>query len=409
MATKRDYYDVLGVAKDAQPEEVKRAYRKKAKEFHPDTLHARFPELSEDALKAKIASAEESFKEISEAYEVLADQDKRARYDRFGHAGAGFEGGFEWSQFSHRSDLEDLFGGATSDMFGGSLFDILFGGSSRGPRRGGPSRGQHLQVHHELTLQEAAQGKQVTIEYQRHSPCRACGGTRGAPGKPPVPCATCSGTGQQQRVLAQGGLRMVQTIPCQSCRGQGEVLTNPCPTCRGAGQQQETKKLQVPIPPGIEGQTRVRISGEGEPGARGGPPGDLYVLVLVTADPRFHREGPHLLTVVEVPFPTMVLGGEVEVPTLDGVANVTLAAATQPGTRLRLRGKGMPVLQGRGTGDLLVEVQVQVPEHLNREQKAALKAFAHTLVSTEEGDDAQGSKGRGFFDRFARPSGVQDE
>jgi molecular chaperone DnaJ len=388
VARKRDYYEVLGVPRTATPDEVKRAFRKLAKEHHPD-MH-----------KENKKAAEEKFKELSEAYEVLADAEKRRRYDAGGHEGVqqDFGGeGFRWENFTHASDVADIFG----DLFGrrssqdGSIFEDLFGAGRVGPAsRAGPRQGDHLQVIVPITLEEAARGIDRDMTIRRQEPCDACGGTGATPGTKPERCASCQGSGQVRQVHQRGVARMVTVTSCSMCGGSGVVIKERCRACDGAGVREHRPTIKVRIPPGVDDGTRLRIPGEGEAGMNGGPRGHLYVVVNVVEDPRFRREGDDLLFDAPVPFPTAALGGEIQVPTVYGeTARVKVPRATKSNALLRLPGLGMPRLGSSSKGDMLVRVIIDVPDQLSREDEDLLRKFAEL-----RGLDA--SSKRGVFSKF---------
>lgn len=349
MATKRDYYEVLGVPRHATAEEIKKAYRQAALKYHPD----RNPE----------PDAEEKFKEASEAYQVLSDPDKRARYDRYGHQAPG---GFDFTDFSFMH-LDDLFGEIFGDFFGGPR--------ARGPRR---RRGADLRYDLTITFLEAARGTEKTISIPRHAPCEKCRGSGAKPGTAPVACPTCRGVGQLR--YQQGFFSVSRT--CGHCQGKGTVVQTPCPDCRGRGVLEVERKLKVKIPAGVDNGAALRLRGEGELGELGGPPGDLHVVITVEPHPVFERQGTELILDLPISFPQAALGDEVEVPTLDGPAKLKIPAGTQTGKVFRLKGKGMPDLQGYERGDLHVRVFVEVPTKLNKEQKELLKRLAE--ISGEE-------------------------
>ena len=362
MAEKRDYYDVLGVEKDASKDVIKKAYRKLAKKHHPD--------MNKDDVKA----AEEKFKDISEAYEILADADKRMRYDKFGHAGvdASFgANGFGWDNFTHQQDISDIFG----DFFGGggSIFDALFGGGGHGRRRTGPQRGSDLRYDIEITLKEADAGYEKTIRFPRTVGCEKCGGTGASEGSQPMTCSTCSGSGQVKSIRQRGYSQFISVNACDTCRGAGQIIERPCEKCGGSGHEKKTSKIKITIPKGAENGTRLRLGGEGEAGSRGGQPGDLYIIVHVKAHEDFIREGAHLLTELDITYPQAVLGADMEVPTLDGKAKMKIPAGTQPDTILRLRGKGVNSMRSRGRGDLHVKINLKVPEKVSGKEKKLLK------------------------------------
>jgi molecular chaperone DnaJ len=349
--TKRDYYEILGVSRAASDVEIKSAYRKLAMQYHPD----RNPNNPD---------AEEKFKECSEAYAVLADQDKRARYDRFGHAGvAGAAGaaGFDPTVFQ---DFGDIFG----DFFG---FGDLFGGGASGRGRSRAQRGADLREDLTLEFDEAVFGTETQVTVRRHEACQDCKGSGAAPGKAPVACRTCGGRGQVR--YQQGFFSIART--CTTCQGKGSVITDPCPKCKGQGRTLSQKKIQVNIPAGVEDGTRIRYASLGEAGYFGGPPGDLYIVLHVKEHPFFEREGNDLRCVIPISFSQAALGTEIKVPTIDGEHLLKVPDGTQSGTTFRVRNKGVPVLNGHGKGDLFVEVRVQVPSKLNKRQRELLQEF----------------------------------
>ena len=363
MANKRDYYEVLSVEKSASQDDVKKSYRKLAKKYHPD--------MNQD----NKAEAEEKFKEVSEAYEVLADPKKRQTYDQYGHSGlnGAFGGdGFQWNDFTHQADISDIFG----DFFGGSIFDSFFGGGGRRRRSPtGPVRGTDLRYDIQITLKQAAKGIEQTISVPHKKQCKECSGTGAEKGSAPVTCQNCHGSGQVKNVQQRGYSQFISIGACGACRGAGQIIEHKCKTCGGQGSISKTSKIEVSIPPGADTGTRLRLRGEGDAGLRGGPSGDLFIVVHVKDDPVFHRRDTHLITEVELDFVQAALGDEVKVTTIDGQASMKVPAGTQPGTMFRLRGKGMPSLQGRGNGDLHVQVNIAVPEKLSGEQKRILKEF----------------------------------
>jgi molecular chaperone DnaJ len=343
---KRDYYEVLGVSREAGDQELKSAYRKLALQFHPD----RNPNNPD---------AEERFKECSEAYAILADADKRAAYDRFGHAavGGGGAGGFDPSGFQ---DVSEIFG----DFFG--LGDLFGGGARRGSRA---QRGPDLREDITLEFEEAVFGTETNVVVRRHETCEECRGSGAAPGKAPVPCRSCGGRGQVR--YQQGFFSMART--CPTCQGAGSVITDPCAKCKGQGRMLRQKTVDAKVPAGVEDGTRIRFTGFGEAGAHGGPPGDLYVVLHVKEHPFFEREGNDLHCVIPISFTQAALGTEIRVPTLEGEHTLKVPDGTQSGTTLRIRGKGVPVLNGHGKGDLYVEVRVQTPGKLNKRQRELLQ------------------------------------
>jgi molecular chaperone DnaJ len=343
---KRDYYEVLGVAREASEQEIKSAYRKLALQFHPD----RNPNNPD---------AEEKFKECSEAYAILADMDKRSAYDRFGHAAVSGSagGGFDPSTIQ---DFGEIFG----DFFG---FGDLFGGGSR--RNSRAQRGPDLREDVTLEFEEAAFGTDTQVTIRRHETCEDCRGSAAAPGKSPVTCRSCAGRGQVR--YQQGFFSMART--CPTCQGAGSVITDPCPKCKGQGRVLRQRTVDAKVPAGVEDGTRIRFSGLGEAGAFGGPAGDLYVVLHVKEHPFFEREGNDLHCVIPVSFTQAALGTEIRVPTLEGDHAVKVPEGTQSGTTIRIRGQGIPVLQGHGKGDLFVEVRVQTPGKLNKRQRELLQ------------------------------------
>jgi molecular chaperone DnaJ len=352
--SKRDYYEVLGVSRTVTEVEMKSAYRKLALKYHPDR-------------NPGDKAAEEKFKECAEAYAVLADPDKRAAYDRFGHAAVGNVGnsGVDPTIFA---DFGDILGGL-GDIFG--FGDILGGGR----RRGGPQRGGDLRYDLEIAFEESARGAETSIQIPRQESCETCSGSGAAPGTSPVACSQCRGQGQVR--FQQGFFTVART--CPQCRGTGRMIAKPCQTCRGAGQVPRQRKITVKIPAGIATGQQLRLQGEGEGGTGGAPAGNLYVVVHVREHEFFRRDGLNLFCEIAVNFTTVALGGEIQVPTLDGPESVKVPEGTATGTTLRLRGKGMPDVNGRGKGDLFATVQVQTPKKLTKEQRHVLEQLARTL------------------------------
>jgi molecular chaperone DnaJ len=371
--SKRDYYEVLGVGKDASADEIKKAFRKKAGEFHPD----RHPGLDEAGRKAM----EEKFKEVGEAYAVLSDAEKRQRYDRFGHqAPGGGGGGFD--PFAGGVDFNDVFGEGLGDLFGS-----FFGGGQR--RRGGAD----LRAQLVLDFKDAVFGKDSVLEVPAQRRCQTCHGSGAKPGSKPVSCRQCNGQGRVR--VNQGFMNMV--MACPSCQGRGTVISDPCGTCRGQGTTRQTRSVKVSVPAGVEDGMQVRLRGEGEGGREGEPDGDLYVVLRVKEHPIFERDGETLSCELPISFATAALGGEAAVELLEGgEAVVKVPAGTQPGKVLRVRGKGVPVLNGEGRGDLELHVTVAVPSKLTAKQRELLEAYA------KESGEAPGARKKGFAEKARR-------
>ena len=364
---KRDYYEVLGVSKGATDYEIKKSYRKLAKQYHPD-------------LNPGDKAAEARFKEVNEAYEILSDKEKRARYDQFGHAGVdpnfnpggGFGGGFGGFTDMGDIDLGDLFGSFFGGGFGG-------GGSSR---RNGPQKGETIRTGVAISFEEAAFGCEKEVTVSRTEQCDVCHGTGCAPGTTAEVCPDCHGSGTVRIQRGGGGFSFATTTTCPKCRGAGKIIHQPCKTCNGAGSVRRQKKLAVTIPAGIDNGQAVSLRGQGGAGKNGGPAGDLLIAVTVRPHPTFRREGTSVYMDQPVSFVQAALGAELEIPTIDGTVKYTMPEGTQSGTTFRLRGKGIPGLNGRGRGDQYVTVKVQVPTGLSRAQKDALKAFGTTMGET---------------------------
>lgn len=381
MGAKRDYYEILGVPRTASKDDIKKAYRKLAMKYHPDMN------------KEKPKEAEEKFKELSEAYEVLADEEKKSRYDQFGHEGvqSTFKGGgFDWSDFTHYGDISDIFGDFGG--FGGSIFDQFFGGG----RRSGPQEGRSLRYDITVTLDGAAKGVEREIRIPHSVTCRVCGGMGAKPSDMKT-CPSCAGKGQVQRSQKRGYTSFVTITNCPTCRGAGKQVTKPCAECGGAGSTQTTSTIQVSVPKGAEEGMRLRIRGAGEAGPNGGPPGDLYIVVHIEDHALFDRDGKDLWVDAPVTFTQAALGAQVDVPTLGGTARVTVPPGTQTGTVLRLKGKGMPDLRGYGTGDQFVRVTVMTPTKLTPEQKGLVKKLGESL-----GDYEKGARKESVFRRFGK-------
>lgn len=358
--SKRDYYDVLGVKNGASADEIKKAYRSKAKELHPDR-------------NAGKADTEAQFKEVNEAYEVLKDAEKKAAYDRFGHAafeggmGGGRQGGGAGGFRGGNADFASAFSDVFDDLFG----DFM-GGQRGGGGRQRAARGADLRYNLRVTLEEAYGGLHKTISVPSAVGCGACNGSGAEGGVEPTTCPTCSGMG---KVRAQQGFFTVERT-CPTCSGLGQIIKNPCSTCQGAGRVQKERALSVNIPAGVETGTRIRLAGEGEAGMRGGPPGDLYIFIEVAAHEIFEREATNLFCRVPVSMTTAALGGDIEVPTIDGGrSRVKIPGGSQSGRQMRLRGKGMPALRGGGSGDMMIELAVETPVNLTSRQKELLQEF----------------------------------
>jgi molecular chaperone DnaJ len=372
---KRDFYEALGVSRDAGPEEIKKAYRRLARQYHPDANNGN-------------KETEAQFKEIKEAYDILSDPQKRSYYDRFGHQPEGF-GGFGGGGFGGMGG----FGSGIED-----IFETFFGGGFTGTRRqrpqAGPQRGSDLRYDMEITLEEVVKGKETSINVPRLETCPECNGSGARDGSAPVTCSACGGSGQQQvvRNTAFGSFMNIRT--CEACHGEGRVVKDRCPNCRGAGRVTRERKIEVKIPAGVEEGSRLRLSGEGEGGVRGGPHGDLYVIIHILPHHVFKRQGDDLGCEISISFVDAALGGEVKVKTIDEPAKLHIPEGTQSGTVFRLKGKGVPRLRSFGRGDLLVKVNVEVPRRLNSRQKKILLEFAEA-----GGAKLSPSEEKGFFDR----------
>ena len=360
MADKRDYYEVLGISKGASEDEIKKAYKKMARKYHPD-------------LNPGDKAAEESFKEVNEAYEVLSDPNKKARYDQYGHAGvdpnfgaggAGFDGSFDFG------DLGDIFG----NFFGGG-----FGGGGRRTNPNAPQRGESIRLSLTISFEEAAFGCEKEVTVERMEQCGTCGGSGCAAGTTPEVCPDCHGTGQVQ-VRRQTPMGVFATSsPCGRCGGKGKIIHEPCPDCRGTGAVRKRKTIKASIPAGIDNGQTISIRGQGHAGKNGGPAGDLLITITVRPHELFRREGTSVLCEAPITFAQAVLGAELEIPTIDGKVKYDLPEGTQSGTTFRLKGKGIPSINGRGRGDQYVTVYIETPRNLNKEQKEALKKFAETM------------------------------
>jgi molecular chaperone DnaJ len=373
-ATPRDYYEILGVSRSADETEIKKAFRRLARELHPD-------------VNSQDPQAEEKFKEAAEAYEVLSDRERRATYDRYGREGlrtGGYAPNFEG--FGSVADIfEAFFGGGGG---GGGGFGNVFGGGGGG-RATGPAQGADVSVGAEVDLAQAAHGATVDLAYEAIATCEHCRGNGAEPGTPIETCPKCNGAGQLRAVSRTPFGQVVRAMPCDQCGGDGKIAKEPCEVCDGRGRRVDHVRVSVDVPAGISDGQRIRVAGRGHAGERGGPPGDLYVLVRVREDSRFVRDGDDLLTTVDVSAPLAALGTTVEVATIDGPAELEIPAGTQPHETLVLRGKGMPSLRGRHHGDLRVVVNVVVPRRLGREQRELMQRLAASLTEdnlrTEDG------------------------
>ncbi|MHB1125801.1 MAG: molecular chaperone DnaJ [Bacillota bacterium] len=367
--SKRDYYEVLGVSRDASEADIKKAYRRLARQYHPD-------------VNSGDKSSEEKFKEVKDAYEVLSDAEKRAGYDHYGHAGAQNGGS----------------SGSGQDFSGfGDIFDMFFGGGS-GAQRRGPQKGNDIRYNMELSFEEAAFGLETDIKVPRIEPCPACNGSGAEPGTHPTTCPACKGSGEI-RVSQSTPFGHFQTIkPCTQCHGEGKIISNPCKECRGQGRVRRARTIHVKVPAGVDSDSRLRVSGEGEGGIRGGPPGDLYVYINVKPHRVFDRQGSDVYCEMPVTFVQAALGDEIPVPTLDGDVKLKIPEGTQTGTTFRLRGKGIPRLRGFGRGDQHVKVKVITPTSLTEKQKVLLQQFEDSL-KTEHNDKDRSDKDKGFFDK----------
>lgn len=382
---KRDFYEVLGVSKTATDEELKKAYRKLAKKYHPD-------------MNPGDKEAEAKFKEVNEAYEVLSDKDKRAKYDQFGHAGVdpnfgagGYGGGgFDMGDI----DLGDLFG----SFFGGGFGGGGFGGQQRAST---PQRGESLRANLTISFEEAAFGCKKEIELSRTEECQDCHGSGCQPGTTAEVCPDCRGAGVVRIQRGGGGFAFTSTAPCQRCRGTGKIIHSPCKSCGGAGVTRKKRRIEVNIPAGINEGQAISVRGQGNAGKNGGPSGDLIVGIRIKPSPIFQRDGSTVLYEQTVSFYQAAMGAELEIPTIDGKVKWNLPAGTQPGTTFRLKGKGIPTLQGRGRGDQYVTVKVKVPVNLNAEQKEALRAFG-AAMGEAVGAAGEESGLKGFFDKHIK-------
>lgn len=353
---KRDYYEVLGVSRTATEVEIKTAYRRKAKECHPD-------------LNPEDKTAEVRFKEVNEAYECLCDGNKRARYDQFGHEGVNMGGGFESGGF----------GGFGFD----SIFDTFFGGGGARQTRTGPERGADLRYDMTITFEEAAFGVKKEFKFMRNENCEACGGTGAKEGTSPKKCSTCNGTGTVRMTTNSLFGQVVTQRPCTTCNGTGQIVEEKCTKCGGNGRVRANRTASVNIPAGIDNGQVITMSGQGEPGLRGGPAGDMYIYITVSPHKLFQRDGYNLYCEIPLTMTQAALGGEIEIPTLEGPMAHTLSEGTQPNEEIKLRGKGIQMLRGGGKGDLYVKVRVDIPRKLTEHQKTLLRDFEDSLSGKE--------------------------
>ncbi|MFO7171707.1 MAG: molecular chaperone DnaJ [Bacillota bacterium] len=384
--SKRDYYEVLGVPRNATDEEIKKAFRALARKYHPDVN--------------KDPDAAERFKEINEAYQVLSNPEKRKLYDQFGHAGvsghaAGTSGTAEAGPFDFGPFAQGDFG-PFSDIF--EMFFEGFGGR----RRRGPERGRDLEYDLRITLEEAAFGARKEIRIPRIETCGTCGGSGARPGTQPRACPRCGGTGQVQHVRQTPFGRFASITTCDLCHGEGRVVDSPCPTCGGRGQVRRERTVEVNIPPGVDDGARLRMRGYGESGFRGGPSGDLYIVIHVKPHPQFQRQGDDIYVEVPVSMVQAALGAEVQVPTLEGTETLKIPEGTQPGATFTLRGKGMPRLGRSGRGDQIVRIRVEIPTRLSPKERELLQELARIRGESVAG----GGQSRGFFDKMRDAFGV---
>jgi len=386
--SKRDYYEVLGIGRNATADDIKKAYRNLALKYHPDRV-----------TPDKKKEAEERFKEMSEAYEVLIDSKKKANYDQFGHAGvesAFRQGGFTWQDFHHFDDLKDIFGEFDlSDLFHGFGFgNDVFGGIFEGqsPQRGGGRKGSDLQYEIEIDLEEAAFGIEKTIAIPRYEICEECGGTGAKPGSKREKCPACGGRGQI--ISSSGFFSMART--CDRCGGRGEIIKTPCASCGGAGRVKAKRNIKVKIPPGVDSGSRLRLHGEGGAGEKGGRRGDLYIVIYVRPHEIFERHESDIYCEVPISYTAAVFGGDIEVPTLEGRVMMKIPPGSQSGRVFRLRSKGIQHIHDYGKGDELVKVQVDVPTNLTQEQRKVLKEYAKVT------DQSAGPLSRSFMEKMRR-------
>jgi molecular chaperone DnaJ len=377
--TKRDYYEILGLKKGAEKEEIKKAYRKLALKYHPD--------------KNKSADAEEKFKEISEAYGVLSDEKKRSQYDQFGHA--GIDSRYSQEDIFRNINVDDIFGDLGFGGGFGSIFDVFFGGmgGGRGRRKkSGPERGADLQYRLNISLEQASKGFEPKFDIRRDEKCQTCLGSGAKKGTSAKTCSACNGSGQAKRSRSTPFGAFTTITTCPTCKGDGNVIDVPCEKCNGAGSSPKTEKITLKVPPGVDTGTHLRVSGKGNAGLRGGPPGDLYVLINLNPHQFFDRHNADIYMDLPISFSQAALGSEIEVPTLNGKVKLKIPSGTQPNTVFRMRGKGITRLHGRGHGDQHVKVLVKVPEKLSHDEKVLIQRLAE--IERKDPDKS------GFFDKW---------
>lgn len=378
MVTKRDYYEVLGLDKGADEQAIKKAYRKMAMKYHPDK-------------NAGNKESEEKFKELSEAYEVLSDSNKKARYDQFGHAGLGGNGQGGFEGHSGFGGFDDIFG---------DIFDMFGGGFSNGRKKSGPQKGADLRYELGINFEEAAFGVEKEVNISRHEKCGVCQGTGAKPGKSPKTCSKCNGNGEVRYTQRTPLGQFVNVKTCDACRGEGTVIEDPCGECKGSGKVQKNKKIEIKIPAGVDTGSAIPLRGEGEPGAKGGPSGDLFIVLRVRPHEIFQRDGNDIICEIPITFVQAALGDDLVIPSLDGKIKYKIPEGTQSGTIFRIKGKGIPNLRGYGRGDLYVKVIVEIPKRLNEKQKDLLIKFGE--IMGEEGHDQR----KGFFDKVKNVFGI---
>ncbi len=377
--SKRDYYEVLGISRNASEEDIKKAFRKLALEYHPD--------------RNRSEGAESRFKEVNEAYQVLSDSSKRAKYDRFGHDAVGPNGGRGFDGFDSAGGFGDIF-----DTFFGSGF-----GDVTGTRRNAPRRGNDMQAHLSITFEEAVFGVEKDVEIARIDVCSRCRGTRSEPDTVTTVCDNCNGSGQVRRSHQGFFDRFVQITPCSVCSGEGKIITSPCAQCNGAGRERRQRRLVVTIPAGIDDNTQIRLNQEGEAGFNGGRPGDLYVVLSVQPHELFERHGADIHYHLPITIPQAALGASLKVPTLSDDEKVVIEPGTQPGDKIRMRNKGIPHLRGSQRGDQIVTIDVEIPTSLNDEQRKLMTALAESM-----GDTNANSRDKGIFNKLKEVFGAPE-